>query len=782
MTDVRVSPKFRFPGVTVPHLQVREQTIGVGFLAFLTVGAGAFFEPVFDSWGYLLPAVAGAVFVAAFVAYLCDHFELRSGEGAIVQTVSAVLTLPGLLGLSKAKFGVPFPSAIAQLVVAIGRGPARLLTSPVPSRSGQELLVAPVATAWLGFAVGWILLRHRRVGWSLIGPVVAVVSALSFGRSGGELVLWASSLFLVGSLVYVVTLGRHRSIRNSAIELAGAGRIRARVVAGGLLLAISMAAALLGTSIPTVGREKRFSLRELRTPPFDPVDLASPLAEYSKYLQNDYAQKALFTATGTLPQRWRLATLTKYDGRVWGVGKPRDAGRFGQSTSGSDTTDIDGVYQLVGARLQPKSAYGGAKEATTTIRILDLDEPWLPSPGQSLELRSGADQSLENVRYNDHSDTLVQPTGLPRNATYSLKWAQTKPIDQSATLGRTLRPEQPQNFISPNASVLGKWADEKAPGNDGFVTVQKLKAALDSGFYVESRPPGHAFGDLANMIKSSNNLQGNGEHYAALLAVLLRSKGIYSRVVVGFEPEANQVVRKVQTVYGRNIKAWVEVEIEGVGWVPVEAIQNRQKKPKPEATKTRDSSQQDYNPSLTIPQPEPSDPVDEKLKKPKPDSVRKASGLSLPMYVALAGGVGATPIVLVSLATGVVALMKAGRRSKRRRQKPALSVSGAWEEVLERAAEAGQSVRSNMTISEATAELFPLDPEMRRIVRELSRVSERVAFSATAVGPDVPNDAWSLVDQFGSQLRSSSTTWQRVRRLANPSPLINGTTERAFVS
>jgi hypothetical protein len=782
MSNVTMSPKLRVPRFNVPTLKIGEHTVGLLFLAGLTILAGSFFYPVFDSWSYLLPPLAGAVVIAAFAAYLCDFFEIRSGEGAVVQLVSAVVALPGLLGLSEARFGLPFPAAIAQLVQSIAAGPARLLTTPVPAKSGEELLVAPVVTAWLGFAIAWILLRNGRVGLSLLGPVLAVIGALAFGVGNGAFLLRFSVPFLGAALIFLVTLGRRTSIRNNSIEVAGAGQTRTRLVAGAVLLAVSATSALIGANVPHIGRNRRFSLRDFRTPPFDPNQLASPLAEFSKYLRDDYSNEPLFTATGALPDRWRLATLTKYDGRVWGVGSPREAGKSGARSDGSDTTELDGVYQLVGEQLQSKAELPG-KVSKTTIQIGTMREPWLPTPGRSLKFDAQRNPNLGLVRYNDNSDTLVNPKELLPKASYNILWSKNKSVPASELLGRSTTAAQPDPAPSVKLSAVGKWADEKVGEATGFDAVLKLRDALNQGFYVSGKAPGHAIGDLYRMTSSANSLQGNGEHYAALLGVLLRSKGIASRVVVGFVPKTDQTVNGVQSVYARNVHAWVEVQVQGAGWVPVESVQDPLKKPKPEATKTKQVAEDEFKPPLAVPQAEPSDPVEEKLKPKEKERVElNDSGFVVPVAALVAGGVTLIPLAFLGLFAGAVALLKARRRSLRRKANPAASVSGAWEEMLERSAEAGQPTRPNMTMAEASAELFAEKPQMKRIVHDLSAVTERVVYSPTGVVPGLSSDAWGLVAEFDAELRGSSTRWQRLKRLANPKPLIQGSVDRAYAS
>lgn len=60
-------------------------------------------------------------------------------------------------------------------------------------------------------------------------------------------------------------------------------------------------------------------------------------------------------------------------------------------------------------------------------------------------------------------------------------------------------------------------------------------------------------------------------HYATAAAVLYRSMGIPARVTDGFLIDAQG--RRMNDVLGQNAHAWVEVYLDGVGWIPVEVTQ-----------------------------------------------------------------------------------------------------------------------------------------------------------------------------------------------------------------
>jgi TgpA N-terminal domain len=401
-------------GLIVPtSLKSPEFKVTLG-LALLTIVAGVFFRPVFQAWGFLVPPLVGATVIAFVTAVLCDHFKVRSGEGALIQVVLAVASLPGLLSLSKATFGLPVPAAISQLIRSLIDGPAKLLTTPIPAKSGQELLVAPVASAWMGFVIGWILFRNKRFGWSIIGPTLVVISALAFGEATGSFLAIVSAVFLAGALSYVLLVGNSFAGSNRKVEWVDQAKGGVRYTAIAVLLGVVGAASGVARLLP---ESSRFSFREYRKPPFDPNDLPSPLAEYGKYLTAKAQSTLLFTATGDLPERWKLATLTAYDGRVWSVGDPSTVGNA-----------QGGEFELVGARLRSKNVTSGSPKGTANVTIAEIEEPWLPMPGPgvSLAFEKDLDQLRKEVRYNRLSDTLVIASGVGKGSQYALTWSKEK--------------------------------------------------------------------------------------------------------------------------------------------------------------------------------------------------------------------------------------------------------------------------------------------------------------------------------------------------------------------
>ncbi len=757
-------------------------------LTVLVVIGGSFFWSVYESVSFLVPPLIGALIIAILVTQLSDAARLTTGESVPLQMMVAALSLPGLLRLSEANHSLPTPSALRQLLHAVIDGPARLLTSPLPARSGQELLVVPVASAWIGLLIGWVFVRQRRFGWSLCGPFLTLTIALAFGPVRGPFFAWVTVSFVLTALLYVALCGRPNKIAQPTVaqptveptlqpyayvrpahaERAASpaertdrrahGRADRRNSALPLVLSIAAVAGLVGPHLPGLGRSDRFTLRQFRTPPFQPADLPSPLAEFAKYQR--YGERVLFTATGARPERWRLATLTSYDGRVWSVGRPNDAN--------------GGEFHLIGARLAAGTVTTGAPTKRTTITLVGLREPWLPMPGigRRIEFDPRQDQLRSAARYNDESQTLVAPPGVADGATYTVEWGAPKPPTatqrQAASFGR------PPAEMPPSASldrvIAPKATEVTATATTPWGAVASLQALLNGGYFSEQTAPGHAYGNLAAMLASPESMVGNDEHYAALLGVLARAIRIPVRVVVGFRPQTPPTPSGEQKVLGSDLRAWVEVDLGGLGWVPVDVVQDKTKQPKPRQAQPKIAAQVTPTPPNVAPPLEPQASTLEPVRKPSKTSPAVSTSVRW-VFVGSAALVVLPLLLLASVPLIVSVLKDTRRRRRRRRRNVSDSIAGAWAELADRSREIGVELPVTGTLNELTNALPFISDAQRVHLDRLVMASRRAAFHPLPPTIELRDEIWREVDEVTSWFGVGKSRSRRLKMVANPRSL-----------
>ncbi len=175
------------------------------------------------------------------------------------------------------------------------------------------------------------------------------------------------------------------------------------------------------------------------------------------------------------------------------------------------------------------------------------------------------------------------------------------------------------------------------------------------------------------------------------MALMLRSQGIPSRVVMGFQPE--QEHRGSITVTGGDTRAWVEVPFENAGWVAFDPTP-----PKDRTART------------TSPRPNPT-PLPQILQLPDSPEVPAEVPPDVPDGVendkVSESDLSATTILILQI-TGVLCLVVLpcllivickGVRSRRRRRtgREDLRTASAWDEVVDSATDLGLTVSAVAT-------------------------------------------------------------------------------------
>ncbi len=553
--------------------------------------------------------------------------------------------------------------------------------------------------------------------------------------------------FICASLLYI---GLSQKL-TSRTELRLGRRREWRLVSRTLLQTgiVIVLASVAAPSLPLVSARERFTLREYRTPPFDPTVLSSPLADFRKYLTPEAKDRVLFEASGDLPTRWRLATLNAYDGRVWSVGTDEEA---------------SGQFEHVGARLD-----AGARNAAvgptrrTSVRLVTLRDPWLPMAGKGERLSMPA-SVRSRVRHNETTDVLVWSTGEGEQTQYELTWRDV-PTANSVEPGAMVDASTGADLSLPSdvpdqITQAGFEAVEGAT-SDGEKVVQ-LRSLLQAGYYSLNTRPGHTYGDLIDLLAEPARMVGNEEQYTAAFAVLARAVRLPSRVVVGFEPPKTS--SETVQIRGRDIRAWAEVRFADGQWVQVDVSPPKSRRPQPRTAQSEDRV--DAPPPQFDPIPQPVDQAGSQIgedKKPKATTGSPKSRLQLPAAVLAGVGLILAPTLICGVALAAVVGLKSQRRRRRRSLRtPGLRIAGAWHELQDRLEEHGTLAGSKSTFRETAASLSEDDPH-RTAVMDLSLNVERAMFhpvEPTAIDADA---VWAAVDSLRSAIRGNQTRWRRLR-------------------
>lgn len=629
----------------------------------------------------------------------------------------------------------PAFSALGPLIDSV----PRLLTAPRPAPPDPSLLVPAALLVWIvALAVAVAVVGSRRAGIApLFGAVVLhVVGGLLTAGRGDAVGTSALATALALLLGWVLLPGSEPRAGAGATAI---GRRRG-VLLPTVAAAIAATFALTAVAVPTA---TSFEPRTLVPPPQLPASATNPVPQATVWAQSPQAE--MFTITpvaGPLPQRLAVAVLPDYTGAAW---------------------TLDAQLRPVGVVAQPDTDPGETmRTASYAVEPLDYEEAWLPAAGTATEVTGVA--ALLDL----DSGTLVLTDG----------WVSTTQGAPVATITSTINAAAPEAIASasvPQASEMQRYLElPRAPGvfadaarlvTDGVSSrwdqVLRLADAvrtdsLRQGASGEERildhgaRSGSSYARLSQFLFSppdDGGQVGTSEQFAGSFAVLARTLGIPTRLVVGFEvPEAGA---EPVTVLGENARVWAEVYLSGVGWIAVDpspdsAISTELPTPEPEGDGGED------------PTPDPVD-QDEQDSAVVDDEDTEAAGGAGGLLVVAAGVLGLALLGVIGL--GIARAVRSARL--RRADEP-----GAWAAVEDAMRLAGTPPATGTTAPDLAAAMP--DPVAPSAVALAERAEARAYApdGATAVAPR--RSAWALSREVSAGLRRRSPWWRRLLWWVSP--------------
>jgi hypothetical protein len=636
----------------------------------------------------------------------------------------------------------------------------RDIVTTLPPVVGKALLAIPYLIGFAGTLTGVQLAwRTRSAVLPAIGPVLTLAAVILLGTHVESSAYAGGVAFAALVLAWAVVRRRRLNADQLMVATGGAhrsgGTARTWLASAGVLAVATLATALVAVT-PLGAGSGRFVLRDHVHTPFDVSAYPSPLSSYRRYEVND-KDTLLFTVSG-LPAgaRIRLATMDGYDGVVFGV------------AGGPGHTQGSGVFQRVG---DPIPAPVSGSPATVTVTLASLGGVWLPTVGEVTSIRfagARATDLTDSFRYNLTTAAGVVPAALAPSDQYTMSVV-LPPVPDAASLtgqpsGAVTQPD-PADVPDEVAAKAETWTR----GQSGPIKqLQAIVAQMHNGAFSDGTvdsavisPPGAGKHRLQTFL-GGPELVGDGEQYAATLALMARSLGIPARVVLGVVPPADGFDGRVT---GHMVSAWVEVNIAGAGWVPFDPTPPVTNKPKPQPQEQLPNTlTQVIAPPVVEAQAaneQPGDGVGSNPAKPP-------SKLSLWWdRIYLIGKYGGFEIIGLVLLMLAVVIAKRRRRARRRgRGAPLDRVAGAWAELVDRLRDLGVGTRTSGTRRQrASAAGFP------QVAWIAGKVDEAV-FAPGDPAPDVVEGVWSSVDEFLARVRPTRSRLRRIRAAIDPRSLL----------
>ena len=714
------------------------------------------FDPVFDGFGAVL--AGGAGILAAFIGVWVTLVLRLKGPATIAVLALTYLLFSGPAVPDSSLAGVlPGPGTPGALLGGLANGWADLVTTAPPVGLSGGLGVVPYTCGFLATALAFLIARrtdHPVLPLVPVLLVLAVVVALGTHQP--------ASVLMQGGMMILVGLG-WAAVRSNRDRRTSDGSIYwPRIAAGSAMLGVVAVAGLVGaSSLPFVDTADRYMVREHVVPPFDPRDYPSPLAAFQSY-KLERADEVLMSVDG-FPEggRIRLATMDAYDGVVW------------MATSG-DAAGA-GRFERVGRRVLPVPP-GDRHEIE--VRIGAYHDVWVPTVGATESIQFGggdASDLFDAFRYNRTTGTGASPVFVREGDAYALAVSvPMRPEDedlQKAAVMSVALPAMPST-----ESMLGTFSkfQDKGLGLVGeasspFAQALELEQALQSHAYSDGgpeatgsarSPAGHSLFRI-DMFLDANQFVGNGEQYAAAMALMARQLGLPARVVVGFAPEGEGAV----DVTGSDADAWVEIAFEGAGWVPFFPTPSEENQPDEERTESKVEDQlstQEPPPDDYLEPPEEPEELDRRGERDEQavEVVEASAGFGLPRPLVLGLTYGGPPVAVV----GVVMLLIVGAKGVRRRRRRTRGttvdrIAAAWKELADQLRDQGHSPPRRATRRETAASVSAAWATGPTLAGEV----DGLMFASTEPGVADAEELWHRVEEERASLRQPLTRKERLK-------------------
>lgn len=505
-------------------------------------------------------------------------------------------------------------------------------------------------------------------------------------------------------------------------------------------------------------------------------DFVSPLSGM-RALSTRHRDDVVLTAQG-LPAGTpiRLAVMDRFDGNVWNL----DDGSADHSSSAFRASSGHLASSRRGQRFKASFTLGAG-----------LDGVWLPLAGipEIIELNDAT-----GLHVNTDTGTALLPTGAP-----DLRYQETGVIPEAASdedIGAADASVLDQPRVEHVPSAVGELATAIAGGRSGGKAAMAMASWLrDNGWFSRGGSdeypslPGHGNHRLTQLL-DGDAMVGDSEQYASAMALMAREIGLPSRVVLGLLPKGEdgaidparttgQGAQARTEFTGRDVEAWVEIRLEGLGWVMF--------RPTPAETRTPqdefDLTPPDPRAIMSQPRPPLTDPLREEPSPPaastrpgdEADQSEHNTQRSFSIRPLAMTALWTSPIWLPVLLCSLLLAFDAVRLKRARRQGDASHRAlAAWNAMgvlatrhpSARRHEAKPATRREL--AQRWAAMLGLSSSNHNRLERLAEQADHAAFAGVSVAETEARTCWRLSDDLRQAILASQRLTIRWRMRLNP--------------
>jgi hypothetical protein len=762
--------------------------------ASLVLGVLAAWPIYQTSWLWLVAAVA--LVLGGGIAWARARWRIRF-------PVLAAIVL-GVFALTAVPVAVPESLTIGPLrglldgLAAVALGWKQLLTLALPVGTYRTVLVPAYVVLLATALLVTVIAQHpgRRSAFAAIPMLAPVAFGTVFGASQtsaplhlGPLTIVAPreiGIWLVAALLAAVwvawTSGADRRAALRLGRVAGDRRSGgiARAFTGAAILVVVLAAGAI--LAPVLDADARAVPRDRIDPEIVIRDRPSPLAAYRSAKRDDTIDRTMFTVQGDrgLPQRLRLSVLDSYDGVDFHVSQDA-AGRFTRFPSGESLTSPSRIGVEIGegyadiwaptAKLGSPPRFSGPRaEALSDAFYVNRETGGaiaVPRDGAVTGLAEGDGYSAD-METAPASGELGAPSGVPQveldETPEMATWIDhqnvaadaeglTEMIDRLRARGylsHAMSESEGERVWLERLSEQYGTSFEPSAGGHSLARIEDLFAQLNAQQAAAGENP-----DEAQLVAGV----GDDEQFAAAAALVARALGYDSRVVLGVRlggEEIPGVPACANACTGEHLAAWIEVRGDRGDWVAFDVTPQLEQRP------------QRLEEGEQLPE-FPTTPEERDVREVDPPIGLGEQGESDVDPTADRGDFWLWPVLrIVGLSAAALALLlipllflPVAKRLRRRRRRaepdPELRALGAWEEMVDRARDAGAEVPTAATRREVGAALAT-----RPAVWAAQQV-DRAVFSPVMIGDDEADLLWRAADEDRAERAASMKRAARLR-------------------
>lgn len=758
------------------------------------------------SWQFV---VFAGVLLGGVITWAGLTYRLPTWVVAAVNAGAALIAIARVAAPDTTWLFLPTPASFAELGVQLQQAFDLIRTGVEPVVPVRGLVIVVMVLMWaLGALLVWGLERdHPYV--ALLPPLVVGLQLATMDRlpSGiGRIVVFLGLVMV--TLLAITVDGRDQTTGRMARPGAWAPSPRPVTPGAAALLGVTMLASLLTVGVfrDTVPYDGVVTWRQssgLTGDFFGSVSYNPFIGIQQSLIEQSDADVFVATVEGDVrPEElyFRLLTMETYGGGQFFAQRPI------VRTLEQGPWELDAMVFT-----------GPADEVTTEIQITRLRMDWLPAAYSPVNfaalpsilgsmgirsddgsLRFDGGRTYSGMTYTVESTVprpdigvlasdgagSLSPVFAAAAADPEADNELPEPVIISAVRAG---PEQPERFLDlpeeldPGIEALARRVTRnlQTPFERGLA----LEAFLRGPDFIYSTDiePGHGATDLADWLldNTSNNYRiGYCEQFATSMAVMARTLGIHSRVVLGFTP-GDVLEDGLVVVRDRNAHAWVELWMPTQGWVRFD--------PTPRGDGVNPTTfdlvgnELGFDVRGYFDLPDPVAPDFSVTPLPLPElgdnferfiggggDTTETSGLSLPGWFPIVIGLALVLVVIAGLIPGI----KWMRRRSRMRRLERGDISAAWEEITARLTDLRVPPDPAASPAEAAREVDP-------VMAPLATVYARSVYGpSNSLGNAHVEAATTSLEQTTQLFTTKYSKGERLLALYRPGTVLPGWAKR----